>query len=514
MFLSWLLITALIVACVNDAGARPPNFVIMFMDDMGYGDLGCYGNPSRETPHLDRMAEEGMLFTDFYSGSAICSPSRAALLSGRLPIRNGFYSTNKKARNSYSPQDVMGGIADSEILFSEVLKEHGYKNKIVGKWHLGHRDQYLPLKHGFHEWFGAPNCHYKYDDKVMPNIPVYKDELMTGRYYDDYKIDHETGIGNMTQLYIEEALEWIERQHTAGEPFLLYWAPDATHTPLFASHKFRGQSERGLYGDAVMEIDHGVGQILDKLRHLGIDNNTFAMFSSDNGAATYAHTHGGSNGPLLCGKQTTFEGGFRQPTLAWWPGKIRAGKESRQVGKLMDIFPTLLEMAGIEAPKVVLDGESILDVLLHDPPRKDRAVFYYRGDTLFKVRYGEYKAHLYTWGTPDFAKPLGYYYCPGQHVENVTTEEMRDYRKQPLLFHVGRDPGEKFHIDPETEEYMTAMTAIKKAIDEHVINLTPGKPEFNWCDLAVQNWTPKGCEKVNRCMKAPKSYPYRCDWPY
>ncbi|KAI0229213.1 N-acetylgalactosamine-6-sulfatase [Lamellibrachia satsuma] len=459
------------------------------MDDMGWGDLGCYGNPARETPNLDQMASQGMLFTDFYSASSICSPS-------------------------YAPQEVLGGIAASEVLISEVLQKAGYRNKIVGKWHLGHQAEYLPLQHGFHEWFGAPNCHYKYDDKIMPNIPVYRNHLMTGRYYDDYKIDHKTGIANLTQMYIQEALVFLERQTRMKQPFFLYWAPDATHTPLYASAKFRGRSSRGLYGDAVMEIDDGIGQIFDKLKQLHLDNNTFVFFSSDNGAATYAFTEGGSNGPFLCGKQTTFEGGFRQPGIAWWPGKIKGGQVSNQVGNLMDLYLTMLDMAALPRPRgVVFDGTSLLPTMLNGT-RKDRAVFYYRGDTLFKVRLGQYKAHFYTWNTPQDAQDIGYHYCPGQRIANVTTDQMVNYTHSPLLFHLGRDPGEKFIIPSHTAEYRAVLPLLLKTVHEHQRSLQPAKPQFNWCDLAVQNWAPQGCERINKCMMAPMSYLYRCTWPY
>lgn len=190
-----------------------PNFIIMLMDDMGWGDLGILGEPNKETPNLDKMAADGLLFPDFYSANPLCSPSRAALLTGRLPIRNGFYSTNGHARNGYTPQEIMGGISDYEILLPELLEKKGYQNKIIGKWHLGHRMQYHPLKHGFHEWFGSPNCHFgPYDDKRTPNIPLYKDRLMAGRYYEDFVINRKTGESNLTQIYIKEAKDFIENQ--------------------------------------------------------------------------------------------------------------------------------------------------------------------------------------------------------------------------------------------------------------------------------------------------------------
>ncbi|ESN92640.1 hypothetical protein HELRODRAFT_95956 [Helobdella robusta] len=515
----------------------------MIMDDMGWGDLGCYGNPSRETPNLDRMASEGVLFTDMYAASAICSPSRASLLTGRLPVRNGFYSLDQ-ARNSYAPQEVIGGIQESEVLISELLRTGGYKNKIIGKWHLGHRPEYLPLKHGFDEWLGAPNCHYRYDNKYIPNIPFFRDDHMIGRlYYDEIEIDDKLGLSNLTQVYIEDAIEFIQRQSLKKQPFFLYWTPDGSHTPLYVSPKFRNKSKRGLYGDVVMELDYGVGRILEALRKLRIENDTFVLFSSDNGAATYAFDEGfcyyyyycywGSNGPFLCGKQTTFEGGMREPAIAWWPGKIKP-KLHTGAASLMDILPTLADLAGVEVPKnLILDGESLKDVLLGDNNNNnnnnnddnnnkdnvndvnDEPIFYYRGNTLFNIRwYGPYKAHYYTWATPTEAKNQGYEYCPGQQVDGVTTSNMTDHSKNPILFHLGRDPGEKMPINVNTNEYRDTVVILNQVLKRHEESMEFGKAQLEWCDQSVQNWSPPGCEKINQCLPAPLSQPYRCAWPY
>lgn len=264
-----------------------------------------------------------------------------------------------------------------------------------------------------------------------------------------------------------------------------------------------------------MEIDASVGKIMGLLKKLDIEKNTFIFFSSDNGAATYAFTNGGSNGPFLCGKQTTFEGGYRQPALAKFPGRIPSGQITNQVSLLMDLLPTILDFADIELPRnLTLDGQSIRHVMEGTTKPYDRAVFYYRGNALFKARYGFYKAHFYTWNTPVEAIEIGYHYCPGQHIENVTTSKMTNYTEKPLLFHLGRDPGEKFPIDSNTQEYYINLAPILKAVDKHKKELIKAKPEFNLCDLAVQNWAPRGCEKINRCMKAPPSFVYKCFWPY
>uniref|UniRef100_A0A3B5ATL9 N-acetylgalactosamine-6-sulfatase n=1 Tax=Stegastes partitus TaxID=144197 RepID=A0A3B5ATL9_9TELE len=432
------LLSALICCSLTEKlpNVSSPNIIIMLMDDMGWGDLGVFGQPSKETPNLDAMAAQGMLLPNFYTANPLCSPSRAALLTGRLPVRNGFYTTSAHARNAYTPQEIVGGISKDEILLPKMLKEKGYVSKIVGKWHLGHRPKYLPLKNGFDEWFGAPNCHFgPYNSSIRPNIPVYNNSEMLGRYYEEFKINRKTGESNLTQIYLMEGLDFILRQTKALRPFFLYWAPDATHAPVYASKRFLGKSQRGRYGDAVMELDYSVGQILSWLRSLGIENNTFVFFTSDNGAALMSGPkEGGSNGPFLCGKETTFEGGMREPAIAWWPGHIKEG-------------------TGID-------------------------------------------------------------FCPGQEVPGVTTHEQKEHTQQPIIFHLGRDPGEKFPISVLTKEYQHVLSMISPVVEQHKKTLVPGMPQLNMCDLAVMNWAPAGCEKLGKCLKGPKSAPWKCDWPH
>ncbi|CAG5131024.1 unnamed protein product [Candidula unifasciata] len=496
--------------------AAKPNFVILIMDDMGWGDLGIFGEPNKETPNLDKMAAEGILFPDFYSANPLCSPSRAALMTGRLPIRNGFYTTNQPGRNAYTPQEIVGGIPDSEILLPQLLQANGYRNKIIGKWHLGHQPHYHPLRHGFDEWFGSPNCHFgPYDNKLTPNIPVYKDADMAGRFFEDYIIT-PSGESNLTQLYIEEATSFIEQQAQKGQPFFLYWAVDATHEPLYASRSFLGTSRRGLYGDAVRELDHGVGRILQSLQKTGLANNTLVFFTSDNGAATYAKTSGGSNGPFLCGKETTYEGGSREPTIAWWPGTITEGQVSRQIGSLMDFFTTFLDFADIEPPSDrILDGISLREALLNNS-LTDRPVFYYRGDLLMAIRVGQYKAHLWTWSNSwsEFQNGSGVNFCPGQEIVGVTTHDQVNHTSSPLLFDLGADPGEKYVIRPQSAVYKQQMPLILATLQNHLDHLKPGDPQLNMCDSAVMNWAPQGCEKLGRCLPVPPSSPYKCDWPH
>ncbi|KAF7468192.1 N-acetylgalactosamine-6-sulfatase [Marmota monax] len=511
----WRLLLVLSTAGIAAAGARqPPNILVLLMDDMGWGDLGVYGEPSRETPNLDQMAAEGMLFPNFYSANPLCSPSRAALLTGRLPIRNGFYTTNAHARNAYTPQEVVGGIPDSELLLPELLKEAGYTSKIVGKWHLGHRPQFHPLKHGFDEWFGSPNCHFgPYDNRARPNIPVYRDWEMVGRFYEEFPINLKTGEANLTQIYLEEALDFIRRQQARQRPFFLYWAIDATHAPVYASRSFLGTSRRGRYGDAVREVDASVGRILRLLRELRLGESTFVFFTSDNGAALVsAPEQGGSNGPFLCGKQTTFEGGMRVPAIAWWPGHIPAGQVSHQLGSIMDLFSTSLSLAGLKPPRDrAVDGLDLLPAILQGQ-LMDRPMFYYRGNTLMAVTLGLYKAHFWTWTNSWEEFKQGIDFCPGQNVSGVTTHTQEEHTKLPLMFHLGRDPGERYPLSFGSAEYQDALGRITPAIQQHQEALVPGQPQLNVCNQAVMNWAPPGCEKLGKCLRPPESVPEKCSW--
>ncbi|XP_042196309.1 N-acetylgalactosamine-6-sulfatase, partial [Callorhinchus milii] len=495
-----------------------PNLLLLLMDDMGWGDLGVLGQPAEETPNLDRMAAEGMLFPNFYTASPLCSPARASLLTGRLPIRNGFYTTNAHARNAYTPQEIVGGISDAELLLPELLKKAGYTNKIIGKWHLGHREHFHPLRHGFDQWFGAPNCHFgPYNNMVKPNIPVYNNSEMVGRYYEEFDINLKTGESNLTQIYLQEALQFIRDQALKKlEPFFLYWAIDATHAPVYASKSFLKTSQRGLYGDAVREIDDSIGKILAELRTQGIAENTFVFFTSDNGAALIsAPTQGGSNGPFLCGKQTTFEGGMREPGIAWWPGHIAPKQVSYQLGSVMDLFTTSLALASLQPPSDrEIDGIDLSPVLLQNQTIIERPVFYYRGNEMMAVRVGLYKAHYWTWSNSWEEFKQGIDFCPGQSVPNVTTHDQQDHSSQPLLFHLGRDPGEKVPIREWHREYSEIMNLIHPIVQQHKSSLVPGEPQLNVCDWGVMNWAPPGCAKLGKCLKGPGSNPWKCDWPH
>ncbi|XP_073882871.1 N-acetylgalactosamine-6-sulfatase isoform X4 [Macaca fascicularis] len=334
------------------------------------------------------------------------------------------------------------------------------------------------------------------------------------RYYEEFPINLKTGEANLTQIYLQEALDFIKRQ-ARHHPFFLYWAVDATHAPVYASKPFLGTSQRGRYGDAVREIDDSVGKMLELLHDLHIADNTFVFFTSDNGAALIsAPEQAGSNGPFLCGKQTTFEGGMREPALAWWPGHIAAGQVSHQLGSIMDLFTTSLALAGLTPPRDrAIDGLNLLPALLQGR-LMDRPVFYYRGDTLMATTLGQHKAHFWTWTNSWENFRQGVDFCPGQNVSGVTTHSLEDHTKLPLIFHLGRDPGERFPLSFASAEYQEALSRITSVVQQHQEALVPGQPQLNVCNWAVMNWAPPGCEKLGKCLTPPESIPKKCLWSH
>ncbi|MBW3629327.1 MAG: sulfatase [Gemmatimonadetes bacterium] len=360
-----------------------PNVVVIFADDLGYGDLGAYGHPTIRTPRLDRMAAEGLKLTQFYTAESVCTPSRAALLTGRLPVRSGMAGDRLRVLFPNS----LGGLPQSEITLPEALKERGYATAAIGKWHLGHLPEYLPTRHGFDQYFGIPYSN-DMESKQRGDPPL---PLMRGEQVVEQPADQTT----LTRRYTEEAIGFMRANR--ARPFFLYLPHTFPHVPLFASDEFRGRSPRGLYGDVVEEMDWSVGRILDALRDLGIAERTLVVFTSDNGPWLTRGLQGGSAGLLREGKGSTWEGGMRVPAIAWWPGTIAAGRVSESLASTMDLFPTALAMAGGAPPRDrVMDGVSLLPLLRGErqPPRDP--VFFYRGTRLFAVRKGPWKAHLIT----------------------------------------------------------------------------------------------------------------------
>jgi arylsulfatase A len=380
---------------------RLPNVVVIFIDDMGYADIEPFGAPkykSHKTPNLNRMAKEGIRFTDFYVAQAVCSASRTALLTGCYPNRIGIHGAlDHRAKH---------GISDNETTIAEVLKTKGYATAIYGKWHLGHHPQFLPTRHGFDEYLGLP-----YSNDMWPKHP----EAKPGTYPDLPLIENDKVVqlmpdqSQLTRQYTERAVSFIERNK--AKPFFLYVPHTMVHVPLFVGDKFKGSSKSGLFGDVVQEVDWSVGEILNTLKKHKLDKDTLVIFTSDNGPWLSYGEHAGSSGDLREGKGTAWEGGVRVPFIARWPGKIPAGRTTRTPAMTIDLLPTIAKLANAELPKHKIDGLDIWPLLKGDPNAKnphDAYFFYYNNNELQAVRSGNWKLilpHTYrTLGTQAKAK--------------------------------------------------------------------------------------------------------------
>ena len=436
--------------------AAPPskaNVIVIFADDLGYGDLGCYGSPTIRTPHLDRMAAEGLRFTDFYSAAEVCTPSRAALLTGRYPIRSGMCGS----RRVLFPNSK-GGLPPEEITIAEALRDQGYGTAHIGKWHLGIHEGSRPLEQGFQHSFGLP---YSNDMDARldlprgatgsPNPP--QDGWNVPLIRDGKIIEQPADQTTLTKRYTEEAVKFIREQKDGS--FFLYFAHTFPHVPMFASPAFKGKSRAGIYGDAVEELDWSVGQVLGALRTEGIAERTLVVFTSDNGPWLIMGDQGGSAGLLRDGKGSTWEGGMRVPGIAWMPGHIKPGVTSQLAGTI-DLLPTALALSGAKvSDKVTLDGVDLASLLFQNTPLAPRPYFYYRGDQLFACRLGEWKAH--------FKTQTGY---------GAAKAEEHD---PPQLFHLGSDPSEKRNV---AAAHVDVIAQIQEAVKLHQSSIVPGKPQL------------------------------------
>lgn len=361
---------------------RPPNIVLVFADDLGYADLGCFGSTKIRTPNIDSIARDGIRLTNFHVPQAVCSASRTALLTGCYPNRVGILGAlGPNSKN---------GIKDSENLLSEYLKKLGYSTAIFGKWHLGDSAQYSPIRHGFDTYFGLP-----YSNDMWPNHPTAKNFPPLPLRHDDKVLELNPDQSKLTGWYTERGVKFIEANK--DKPFFLYMPHSMPHVPIYASEKFKGKSSHGLYGDVIEEIDASVGTILETLKKHSLDKNTLVIFTSDNGPWLSYGNHGGSRGVLREGKGTEFEGGVRVPFVARWPGKIPAASISNEPTMTIDLLPTLVAYAGgvvVEEPKI--DGKNISAVLEARPGAKSpqEAYYFYWGDALHAVTSEKWKLHF------------------------------------------------------------------------------------------------------------------------
>ncbi len=415
------------------AEARPPNIVLIFADDMGYGDLGCYGHPLIRTPHLDQMARDGVRLTSFYAAAPVCSPSRAALLTGRYPVRCGMPGNTGPGSEKHLPE--------SELTIANLLKSRGYRTMAVGKWHLGHqRPEVLPTGRGFDVWYGLPYS----NDMRKPFVQT--DEPLK-LYRDTEPIEYPVNQNTLTERYTEEAVKFIEAGDEA--PFFLYLAHSMPHLPVSTSEQFEGKSDGGLYGDVIETIDWSVGRIREALAKKGVSDNTLIVFTSDNGPwldlpdrmlnENVERWHGGSPGPLRGAKGTTWEGGMRVPMIACWPGCIPAGTRNAQVASTMDILPTLAGIAGVAPPTDrTLDGQDILPLLQGEAESPHEYFYYFRGEHLQGVRHGAWKLRR------------------------------EDKDGDAELFHLGRDPRELYNVAEAHPELTKDLLARMRGFEREV----------------------------------------------
>lgn len=396
--------------CINSAHAQIQNVVVIFTDDQGYQDLSSFGSTKAHTPHIDKMAEEGMKLTSFYVASSVCSPSRAALLTGRMPVRVGVPKVLHP-----SPRNINGkGLPPEEVTIAELLKQKDYATALIGKWHLGRQKGYFPRDQGFDYYYGIP---YSNNMSVTPGLENSSDIVFTDGYTqqkmqadinfveknsvnsievknkppllrNEQIIEYPTDQETLTERYTNEAVSFIKANKE--NPFLLYFAHSFPHVPIYAGKKFKGSSKGGIFYDAIQEIDWSVGEVIKTLKQLNLDKNTLVVFTSDNGPNSY-----GSAKPLKGRKFTTYEGGMRVPAVIWAPELIKAGTVTDEIVSTLDLFPTIARYTGTTVPKDrIYDGYDVFDFLTgirQDSPRKE--MFYYSAntETLDGVRIGDWK---------------------------------------------------------------------------------------------------------------------------
>jgi arylsulfatase len=444
--------------------ADKPNIILVVADDMGYADLGTQGAVGFKTPHLDQLASEGTRFTRFYVPQAVCTASRAALMTGCYPNRLGMHG----AYNHTS----LDGIAEEEWLLSEMLKDVGYVTGGMGKWHLGTRMKFHPLRHGFDEWFGIPysNDNSKFHPSLaseMPPLPLYDGEQI---------IERDPDQSQFTKRFADRAVRFIEKN--ASKPFFLYLPHVMPHVPIFASEQFRGSSNAGLYGDVIQELDWSIGEISKTLKRLQLDEKTLFIFISDNGPFLSYGEHAGSAKPLREGKLTSFEGGVRVPCLVRWVGHVPAGRVDATPLIAMDWLPTIADLVGGKPPTLQIDGQSAIDLILsaRNVPPGQRALFFYSGTALQAVTLGPWKLHFeHSYITPagepgHGGKPsnwgkLAPTSITQSGVEGIATRH--GYRIEKLeqsLFNLDDEPQEQTNVATSHPEIVAHLTALAESI--------------------------------------------------
>ena len=450
---------------VSAYAAQKPNVIIIFNDDMGYQDLGCYSAPLIKTPRIDQMAREGIRFTDFYVCSPVSSASRAALLTGRYPQKVGV--------SGVLFPGAKNGLKQENVTLAEMLKSIGYATAAIGKWHLGDKTEFLPLQQGFDYFYGIPysndmypsrdtrydeNCfwrngfsmdslyrYFTYSEPSKENAGFMKNNvpLLLNNDCIEFPADQST----FTKRFAEQGIAFMQKSVEAKQPFFLYLANPMPHVPLFPGDEFKGKSKQGLYGDVIEEIDFYTGRILDELRKLGVDKNTIVIFSSDNGPWLEKREHAGSALPLFEGKFTSFEGGMRVPCIIRWPNQIRAGITSSVVHTSIDIFPTLAAISKAASDGLELDGKNAFEIWKgkkHVKPTHEYFFYVYDAQA---VRWGDWKYHKN---------------------QRFTTSKTVKKINSPALFNLKKDIGETSNV---IDQYPKIAARLAAALDKHLVSI-------------------------------------------
>ncbi|XP_070577427.1 arylsulfatase A-like [Ptychodera flava] len=502
----------LLVVATSVGELSKPNIVILFADDVGYGDIGCYGHPTSSTPHIDKLASSGMLFTQFYVGSPVCSPSRASLLTGRLPPRTGVYPGVFQA-------NMTGGLPLNETTVAKLLQEVGYQTGMIGKWHLGvgKNQKYLPTNFGFEYYLGIPYTHAQCpcvtcfwpNDPCLVNCKPY----FTGCpiFHNNEIIEQPADLLTLNEKYATAAQNFIAEHSSRNQPFFLYYAFQHCHAPQFAGKQFRNSTLRGVFGDSLAEIDWSVGQVLEEINKQGIADNTLIFFSSDNGPSTQHKAEGGAAGLLKCGKGTTYEGGQRVPGIAVWPGKIPAGVRTAELASTMDLLPTLVKLTGSELPNTTLDGFDISSVLFSGGKSQRDTFFFYpqnpRHDIgVYAVRYQQYKAHFYTEGASECGRD--------NHDVDCRPSAKLTKHNPPLLFNLNQDPSELYNLNTD-KQYTDILNHITQIYKHHVETMDWTQSEIlKPTDPYVEPCCTPGCEPFPSCCQCHRSNPYSMPSPH
>lgn len=424
---------------------KKPNIIVILTDDQGYADVGCYGAHGFKTPNADRMAKEGMKFTDFYVASGLSTPSRAALLTGCYPVRVDM--------DRVLFPDAKNGLNPDEVTIAEMLRESGYSTACVGKWHLGHQKEALPLQHGFDEFFGLPYSNdmvpLVYPGQYVPNNSDRAEYPPLPLIQGNDVLEENPLQKDLTTRYTEYAVSYISKKKE--EPFFLYFAHSMPHVPLAVSDKFKGKSHQGMYGDVIMEIDWSIGEIYKALKENGIDDNTLVIYTSDNGPWLQMGNHGGSADPLSLGKGNTFDGGQRVFCLMTWPEVIPAGTVCSEMASAIDFLPTFAHIAGGKLPKNKIDGLNIYPLLAAEKNAVSPhdAIYFYGGSAPHAIRVGNWKYHV--------KHPYWQTIIPGKDGFRGSGQK---YVMEPALYNLSEDIGEEVNLivkNPEMAQKMQKM---------------------------------------------------------